>query len=190
MPKARSRAAPPSTREDLSPLLSQLLPHTSARNQTQIPSNSRSAAVDFIGRPIQKPGAGWVAYPRCWRSRRTAISSSYLIEQTPTSGCICSSTPTTDARAIPPALPSPAGAVVLARANAALSELVPSESESLRLQIARTARGCRSVRPRRRCLPVLARCSSVVVPSSGCVAMPGMVWAWLGRRVGRSGSLG
>jgi hypothetical protein len=32
--------------------------------------------------------------------------------------------PTTDARAIPPPLPSPAGAVVLARANAAQSELV------------------------------------------------------------------
>ena len=34
------------------------------------------------------------------------------------------STPTTDAHAIPPALPPPAGAVVLARANAGLSELV------------------------------------------------------------------
>jgi hypothetical protein len=41
---------------------------------------------------------GWVAYPCCWRSRRTAIRSSYLIEQTPTSGCICSSKPTTGAR--------------------------------------------------------------------------------------------
>ena len=73
-------------------------------------------------------GAGCTACPRCWRSRRTAISSSYLIEQTPTSGCICNSTPTTDAHAIPAALPSPAGAVVLARANAALSELVQTSS--------------------------------------------------------------
>ena len=56
-------------------------------------------------RPFHKPGAGWVAYPRCWRSTRTAISSSYLIEQTPTSGWICSSTPTTDARAIPAGSP-------------------------------------------------------------------------------------
>ena len=62
--------------------------------------------------------------PRCWRSRRTANSSSYPIEHTPRSGCICSSAPTTDAHAIPAALPSPARAVVLAGANAALSELV------------------------------------------------------------------
>ena len=94
-------------------------------------------------RPFLKPGAGWVAYPRCWRSRRTAISSSYLIEQTPTSGWICGSTPTTDARAIPPALPSPAGAVVLARANAALSELVPCDSAARRLEIAQNATGLR-----------------------------------------------
>ena len=66
--------------------------------------------------------------PRCWRSGRTGISPSYPIEQTPTSGCICNSTPSTDARATPAALPSPAGAVVLARANAALSELVQTNS--------------------------------------------------------------
>ena len=72
-------------------------------------------------RPFHKPGAGCTARPRCWRSRRTAISSSYPIEQTPTSGCICNSTPTTDAHAIAAALPSPARAVALARANAALS---------------------------------------------------------------------
>ena len=35
------------------------------------------------------------------------------------------------ARAIPPALPSPAGAVVLARVNAALSELVLNGSGTL-----------------------------------------------------------
>ena len=45
------------------------------------------------------------AYPRPWRSRRTAISSWYLIEQTPTSGCIRSSTPTTDARNDPDGSP-------------------------------------------------------------------------------------
>jgi len=70
-----------------------------------------------------KPGAGCTACSRCWRSKRTAISSSHPIEQTPASRCICSSTPSTDARAIPAALPSPARAVALARANAALSEL-------------------------------------------------------------------
>ena len=90
---------------------------------------ARANAALWRLHPYHKPGAGWVAYPRCWRSR-TAIRSSYRIEQTPTSGWICSSTPTTDARAIPPALPSPARAVVLARANAALSELVPCESEA------------------------------------------------------------
>ena len=41
-------------------------------------------------------------------AEETAISSSYPIEQTPTSGCICNSRPTTDAHAIPAALPSPA----------------------------------------------------------------------------------
>ena len=79
-------------------------------------------------RPFHKPGAGCAAYPRCWRSRRTAISASYPIEHTPTSGCICSSTPTTDARTIPTGLPSPARAVVLARADAALPELVRTRS--------------------------------------------------------------
>ena len=79
-------------------------------------------------RPFHKPGAGCTACPRCWRSRRTAISSSYPIEQTPTSGFICRSTPTTDAHAIPAALPSPARAVALARVNAALSELVQTSS--------------------------------------------------------------
>ena len=38
-------------------------------------------------RPFHKPGASCTACPRCRRSRRTAISSSYPIEQTPTSGC-------------------------------------------------------------------------------------------------------
>ena len=80
-------------------------------------------------RPFHKPAPGCTARPRCWRSRRTAISSSYPIEQTPTSGCICNSTPTTDAHPIPAAIPSPARAVVLARANAALSELVRSGSQ-------------------------------------------------------------
>ena len=81
-------------------------------------------------RLFHKPGAGCTACPRCWRSRRTAISSSYPIERTPTSGCICNSTPTTDAHTIPAALPSPARAVVLARANAALSELVAAAAKS------------------------------------------------------------
>jgi hypothetical protein len=84
-------------------------------------------------RPIHKPGAGCTACSRCWRSRRTAISSSYPIEQTPTSPCICSSTPSTDAGTIPPALPSPARTVVFARANAALSDLVqPGRDSSAR----------------------------------------------------------
>jgi hypothetical protein len=49
-------------------------------------------------RPFHKPGAGCTACPRCSRSRRTAISSSCPIEHT------------TDAHAIPAALPSPARA--------------------------------------------------------------------------------
>jgi hypothetical protein len=88
----------------------------------------RRRPISCGNRPFHKPGAGCAAYPRCWRSRRTAISPSYPIEQTPTAGCIRSSTPTTDAHAIPAALPSPARAIVLARANAALSELVRCES--------------------------------------------------------------
>ena len=44
--------------------------------------------------PFHKPGAGCAACPSCWRSRRTAVSSSRPIEQTATSRCACSSTPT------------------------------------------------------------------------------------------------
>jgi hypothetical protein len=73
-------------------------------------------------RPFHKRGTGCAARPRCWRSRRTAVSSSCPIEQRPSSRFICSFTPTTDTRANPAALPSPARAVELARANAALSE--------------------------------------------------------------------
>jgi hypothetical protein len=97
----------------------------------------------LAGRPFHKPSAGCAAYPRCSRSRRTAISSSYPIEQTPTSRCISSSTPTTDARAIPAALPSPARAAVLARANAALSELVQrgnADTDEVRARNARESR--------------------------------------------------
>ena len=61
--------------------------------------------------------------------QKDRFSSSYPIEQTPTSRCICSSTPTTDARAMPAALPSPARAVVLARASVALSELVHLDTD-------------------------------------------------------------
>jgi len=50
---------------------------------------------------------------------------------------MCSSAPTTDARAISVALPSPARAVVLARANAALSELVPYTSAAERRELFR-----------------------------------------------------
>jgi hypothetical protein len=75
------------------------------------PRRRKQAAAS---RPFHKPGAGCTACPRCWRSRRTAISSSYPIEPMPTSGCICNSAPTTDTHAIPAALPSPARAVVLA----------------------------------------------------------------------------
>jgi hypothetical protein len=74
-------------------------------------------------RPFHKRGAGGTACPRWWRSRRTAVSSSYPIEQTPTSQCGRGSTPMTYARVIPAILRSPAKAVVLAGANAALSEL-------------------------------------------------------------------
>src|ERR1700733_10742137 len=113
--RCRGRKHPSGTKE----LRHGWLPHVHQRPVAGIETRGALAC-----RPFHKPDAGCTACPRCWRSRRTAISSSYLIEQTPTSGCICSSAPTTDARAISPALPSPAGAVVLARANAALSELV------------------------------------------------------------------
>ena len=90
-------------------------------------SRGRLEAAPF--RPFHKPGAGCTACPRCWRSRRTAISSSYLIEQTPTSGCIYAAPRRRrDCSGIPAALPSPARAVVLARPNATLSELVRSTS--------------------------------------------------------------
>jgi hypothetical protein len=84
----------------------------------------RGRPISRGNRPFHKRGTGCVACPRCWRSRRTAVNSSCPIQQPPTSRCVCSSTPTTDARAAPAALPSPARAVVLPRANAALSELV------------------------------------------------------------------
>jgi hypothetical protein len=96
------------------------------RNAEGLGAARRGSRETTPFRPFHKPGAGCTACSRCWRSRRTAVSSSYPIEQTPTSGCICSSTPSTDARAIPAALPSPARGVVLARANAALSELSDS----------------------------------------------------------------
>jgi hypothetical protein len=76
-------------------------------------AGKQQSAIAAPLRPFHKSGAGCTACPRCWRSRTTAISSSYPIEHTPTSGCICSSTPTTDGHPIPTALPSPARAVVL-----------------------------------------------------------------------------
>jgi hypothetical protein len=87
-------------------------------------STLNNRAETAAARPFHKRGARGAACPRCWRSRRTAVSSSCALEQRPTSRYICSFTPTTDTRAIPAALPSPARAVALARANAALSELV------------------------------------------------------------------
>jgi hypothetical protein len=127
--------------------------------QTRLPLHGRVAGVDrtaaqswlcespavadaiaLAARPFHKRGARCAACPRCWRSRRTAVSSSSSIEQRPTSRCICSFTPTADTHAIPAALPSPARAVELARANAALSEIVPSG------QVIGRAAGCRSRR--------------------------------------------
>jgi hypothetical protein len=99
-------------------------------------------------RPFHKSGAGCAACPRCWRSRRTAVSSSGPVEQPPTSRCICSTAATTDARAIPAARPSPARAVVLARANAALSELVRTGSE-----VGVEEGGCSPTRARASVLP-------------------------------------
>jgi hypothetical protein len=80
-------------------------------------------------RPFHKRGTGCAACPRCWRSSRTAVSSSCSIEQRPTSRCVCSFTPTADTRAIPATLPSPARPVELPRANGALSEIVHSTSQ-------------------------------------------------------------
>jgi hypothetical protein len=96
-----------------------------SRTSATVTRRSRpTARSSSPARPFHKPGAGCAACPRCRRSRRTAVSPSCPIEQTPMSRCICSSTPTTDARAIAGALRSPARAGVLARANAALPELV------------------------------------------------------------------
>jgi hypothetical protein len=92
-------------------------------------SNLPSALRTLATRPFHKSGAGCTACPRFRRSGRPAVSSSYAIEQTPTSRCICRGAPTTDARAIPPALPSPARAVVLGPRDAALSELVQPERD-------------------------------------------------------------
>jgi hypothetical protein len=106
-------------------------PTSSCTDSRTAPAMQSGLAPDdetSADRPFHKPGAGCAACPRGWRSRRTAVSSSRPIEQTATSRCACSSTPTTHARAIPAALPSPPRAVVLARANAALSELVRGES--------------------------------------------------------------
>jgi hypothetical protein len=104
-------------------------PRSRSRRFRAVCFRRRGARIGTSGdRPFHKPGAGCTACPRCWPSGRTAISSSYPIEHTPTSGCICRSTPTTDAHAIAPALPSPARAAVFAGANATLSELVRSGS--------------------------------------------------------------
>lgn len=73
---------------------------SSRRGASELPEASRSLAPDdeTLGRrPFHQPGAGGVACLRCRRSRRTTVSSSCPIEQTPTSRCICSSTPTTGA---------------------------------------------------------------------------------------------
>ena len=51
----------------------------------------------IIGRPFHT-GAGYTACLRCWRSSRTAVSSSSRSAQGPTSRCIRRSTTTTDAR--------------------------------------------------------------------------------------------
>ena len=64
-----------------------------AKRGSSPPSRSSSRV-----RPFHKPGAGCAACPRCWRSRRTAVSSSRPIEQTARSRCACNSTPTTRAR--------------------------------------------------------------------------------------------
>jgi hypothetical protein len=100
--------------------------------QTVESTGERSGLATFAEsagrRPFHKRGSGCAACPRCWRSRRIAVSSSRSIEQRPTSRFICSFTPTTDMRTIPAALPSPARVVELARANAALSEIVPGDN--------------------------------------------------------------
>jgi hypothetical protein len=59
---------------------------------------SRSQFVAGAARPFHKARRRPRGCPRWWRSRRTAISSSYPIEQTPTSRCVCSLMPT-DGRA-------------------------------------------------------------------------------------------
>jgi hypothetical protein len=75
-------------------------------------------------RPFHKPGAGCTACPRCWRSRRSAVSSSCPIGQTTTPRCICSSTPTTYASAMPRLSLRLRERLCSWRPSAALSEIV------------------------------------------------------------------
>jgi hypothetical protein len=75
------------------PRMAAALPHSRGRAGVGI-----AEELMLLVHSTSRAPAG-VPCPRCRRSRRTTISSSCPIEQTPTSGCRCSSTPSTDARA-------------------------------------------------------------------------------------------
>ena len=124
------------------PRPSRLVRAVRPRHDDESPASrtSGSAALLVLVSSIPQARRRLHRVPALLAEQKTAISSSYPIEQTPTSGCICNSTPTTRRSAIPAALPSPARAVVLARANAALSELVQCDN-------AQTRRAARSQSP-------------------------------------------
>jgi hypothetical protein len=118
--------------------------HRHCRSSTKAVVKVLALAWDEREQPRRRPavaGARHLVFvhstsraPAGWRAcvaggaEEPRVSWSCPIEQMPTSGCICNSTPSTDARAIRAAVPSPARAVVPDRANAALPELVPSIS--------------------------------------------------------------
>ena len=85
-------------------------------------------ALALAGRPFHKPTAGSTARPRWWRSRRTPINSSYPIEQMRRQDAYAATRRRRTCASIAATISSPARAVVLARANAALSELVPCDN--------------------------------------------------------------
>ena len=132
----------------------------------------RDGSAESCGfRPFHKPGAGWVAYPRCWRSRRTAISSSYLIEQTPTSRCICGSTPTTGAR-------DPGGCPVACESGCARPRELRAAGARPQGEPRERPRGLAQPQAKQARLLVSARCTEVGVTPEMLVALTERVSCW------------
>jgi hypothetical protein len=129
------------------------------RNAEGLGAARRGSRETTPFRPFHKPGAGCTACSRCWRSRRTAVSSSYPIEQTPTSGCICSSTPSTSRAR------DPGGSPFACESGCARPRERPAVG-------ARAKRNCSVALPLRRVDPgargrVLTRCGLLGAPEAG-----------------------